>query len=612
VAATSSTEVEPRRGASSESEEEASVHQVITTKSEPIIALDQQPTCISLYSELTFERSELARMASNFSQAIELNKHTTLLELQQNDPRLNPTDPSFDFRLWTRSLMLAMEEKRIKRPRVDVAIRNLKVIGARNDLRLHKTVGSALMTPIGFASISKRRQQQRKTILHDFNGIIKSGEMLLVLGRPGSGCTTTLKSISGHLEGAEIAPDSEIRYNGVPQAVYVKNLRGEVLYNQENEFDFPHLTVCQTLQFAAEARAPSQNIQGIPRQQYCKYVTEIALSIYGLSHARDTRVGDDYLRGVSGGERKRVSIAEMAVTGALVGAWDNSTRGLDAATALDFVRGLKTSAEIMGLTHVVALYQASQATYELFDKVTLLCEGRQIYFGPTTCASEYFELMGWERPPRMTTGDFLTSITNPSERKARKGYEMRVPRTAEEFERYWHHSLEYKHCLEELSNLGRNDGEGAAALQKFKAFHQGVQSKHTRPGYPYRISVAMQVRLCVRRAYQRMWNDKPSVVSKFVAQIVQGLIVGSIFYTTPNTTAAFFSKGSVLFCGVLVNTLLSVAEIPALFAQRKIVEKHAHYAFYHPAAEAFASVVADFPIKIITRSTILGFGRSCP
>lgn len=200
----------------------------------------------------------------------------------------------------------------------------------------------------------------------------------------------------------------------------------------------------------------------------------------------------------------------------------------------------------------------------------------------------------------MTICDFLTSVPNSSERKARKDYVSRVPRNPEDFERYWQHSLEYSQCLEELARTSKIDAEGAAALAAIQSFHEGVQAKYTRPQSPYRLSVPMQVRLCTRRAYQRMWNDKPATISKFMTQIIQGLIVGSIFYNTPNSTDAFFAKGSVLFCVVLVNTLMSVAEFPALFSQRKMVEKHAHYALYHPGSEAFASVVADFPIKVLT------------
>jgi ABC-type multidrug transport system permease subunit len=90
-----------------------------------------------------------------------------------------------------------------------------------------------------------------------------------------------------------------------------------------------------------------------------------------------------------------------------------------------------------------------------------------------------------------------------------------------------------------------------------------------------------------------------------IAQTVQALIVGSIYYNTPATTAAFFSKGSVLFCVVLVNTLMSVAEIPTLFAQRPIVAKHVQYALYHPASDALAGVIADLPIKWLI-STVFG------
>ena len=121
-----------------------------------------------------------------------------------------------------------------------------------------------------------------------------------------------------------------------------------------------------------------------------------------------------------------------------------STRGLDSATALKFVQSLRQGADITGSTHAVAVYQASQAMYDLFDKAVVLYEGRQIYFGPANCAKAFFEKQGWICPQRQTVGDFLTSVTNPLERTARKGMEDRVPRTPEDFERYWRQSSEYE------------------------------------------------------------------------------------------------------------------------------------------------------------------------
>jgi ABC-type multidrug transport system ATPase subunit len=107
------------------------------------------------------------------------------------------------------------------------------------------------------------------------------------------------------------------------------------------------------------------------------------------------------------------------------------------------------SSNLSGTVHLVAIYQASQAIYDQFDKAVVLYEGRQIYFGPCGEAKQYFIDMGWECPKRQTTGDFLTSVTNPSERKAREGFQGKLPRTPDDFEKYWKESPHYKALKEE-------------------------------------------------------------------------------------------------------------------------------------------------------------------
>lgn len=89
------------------------------------------------------------------------------------------------------------------------------------------------------------------------------------------------------------------------------------------------------------------------------------MAVFGISHTINTKVGDDYVRGVSGGERKRVSIAEVMLSQSSIQCWDNSTRGLDSATALEFARTLRLSSELMGTTAIVAMYQASQPAYDV-------------------------------------------------------------------------------------------------------------------------------------------------------------------------------------------------------------------------------------------------------
>jgi ABC-type multidrug transport system ATPase subunit len=121
----------------------------------------------------------------------------------------------------------------------------------------------------------------------------------------------------------------------------VSQFKGELAYNQEWDEHFPNLTVGQTLEFAAAARTPRVRLPNMTRAERIKHLVGVVMAAFGLSHTYNTVVGNDYVRGVSGGERKRVSIAEMALSGAAISAWDNSTRGLDASAALSFVRSLR-------------------------------------------------------------------------------------------------------------------------------------------------------------------------------------------------------------------------------------------------------------------------------
>lgn len=288
------------------------------------------------------------------------------------------------------------------------------------------------------------------------------------------------------------------------------------------------------------------------------------------------------------------------MAGAPVGAWDNSTRGLDSASALEFAKALRVSANLTGSSHAVAIYQASQAIYDVFNKVIVLYEGREIFFGPCNKAKEYFIEMGWDCPSRQTVGDFLTSVTNPQERKAREGMDNQVPRTPDDFEQYWKKSPHYEQLKKEILEYCEEYPVGGEAEKDFDATKRLRQAKHVRPKSPYVISIPMQVKLCVKRAYQRIWNDKPSTLTTVIGRIFMSLIIGSIYFGTPNASAGFQSKGAALFFAVLMNALISITEINSLYDQRPIIEKQASYAFVHPFTEALGGIVADMPVKFVS------------
>ncbi|KAK6537823.1 hypothetical protein TWF694_010726 [Orbilia ellipsospora] len=516
------------------------------------------------------------------------------------NPRLQPGNERFNPKAWLKSIisLTARDPEKYPSLRLGVSFKNLSAHGFGSATDYQKNVGN-----IGFSFLERAVTIGRKRkiqILRDFEGLVKSSELCVVLGRPGSGCSTFLKTIAGDTYGFYLSDETVINYQGIPMEKMHKAFRGEVIYQAETDVHFPQLTVGQTLKFAALARAPRNRMGGITREEYADHIKDVVMAAFGLSHTEDTNVGNDFIRGVSGGERKRVSIAEVAVSGAPIQCWDNSTRGLDSANALEFIRTLRLSAELTGSTALVAIYQASQSAYDQFHKAIVLYEGRQIYFGPTGEAKQFFEDMGFECEDRATTADFLTSLTNPAERRIRPGFEDRVPRTPDEFAQRWKESDARKRLLEEIAEFEAENPLGKESIDRFKQVRNVVKSKNVSANSPYTISFPMQVKLCMTRGFQRLRGDLSLAFTAIFGNGIMALIVSSVFYNLQPNTGSFFARGSLLFFAVLLNGFSSALEILTLYAQRPIVEKHDKYALYRPSAEAVSSMIVDMPQKLLS------------
>jgi ATP-binding cassette subfamily G (WHITE) protein 2 (PDR) len=327
------------------------------------------------------DRQELVRVATTLSRrrssvAVPHPIASQLGDIPEYDTALDPAHEKFDLQKWLKHFVEQLREQGLMQRHAGVVFRDLDVSGSGSALQIQQTVLSTLTAPLRPQNFLRFGKKQHKQILHNFNGLIKSGELLVVLGRPGSGCSTLLKSLCGELHGLALGEKTNIYYNGIPQKQMQKEFKGDAVYNQEvsphehratlttathtnsflfvvrlvgangclihafsrphmNKLDtnlcfsaqvdkhFPHLTVSETLEFAASARTPSHRIDNMPRREFCQYVTRVVMATFGLSHTSNTKVGDDFVRGVSGGERKRVSIAEMVLAGSPFCAWDN-------------------------------------------------------------------------------------------------------------------------------------------------------------------------------------------------------------------------------------------------------------------------------------------------
>lgn len=521
------------------------------------------------------------------------------------DSQIHPSSEHFNARAWAKAMLHTQLHDPNAPPTrtAGVAFSNLNAHGFGSDTDYQKSVGNVWLEGPGLARKLMGNKGRKINILQNLDGVVEAGEMLVVLGPPGSGCSTFLKTIAGETHGFFIDENSTINYQGIGAEQMSKDFRGEAIYTAEVDVHFPMLTVGETLYFAAKARAPRHIPGGATVDQYAEHMRDVIMAMFGISHTINTQVGNDIIRGVSGGERKRVSIAEASLSKAPLQCWDNSTRGLDSANAIEFCKTLRMETEINGATACVAIYQAPQAAYDVFDKALVLYEGRQIYFGPTTEAKQYFVNMGFDCPDRQTDADFLTSMTSPLERLVRPGFEDRVPRTPDEFAQRWRDSPDRAQLMRQIEEYNRKYPVGGEQLEKFKQSRKAQQAKGQRIKSPYTLSYSQQIQLCLWRGFRRLMADPTITLTQLIANSVMALIISSVFYNLPSDTSSFYSRAALLFFAILMNAFGSALEILTLYAQRPIVEKHSRYALYHPSAEAFASMLTDMPYKILNAIT---------
>lgn len=168
-------------------------------------------------SELTRLASRLTPRSSSylFSRDQPSSKQHKVDELQDDGGVLDPTYSQFDVYEWAKKMIQTGYEKSIKQRKAGVLFQNLNVYGSGPALSLQKTVGSLIMAPINFSMSSIFGKKSKRTILRQFDGVLRSGEMLIALGRPGSGCSTLLKTISGDLHGLDMDKHSVIQYSGI-------------------------------------------------------------------------------------------------------------------------------------------------------------------------------------------------------------------------------------------------------------------------------------------------------------------------------------------------------------------------------------------------------------
>ncbi|BFI42905.1 ATP-binding cassette, subfamily G (WHITE), member 2, PDR [Marchantia polymorpha subsp. ruderalis] len=504
--------------------------------------------------------------------------------------QMNPEEDNEKFLAKLRS---RIDRVSIDLPKVEVRYENLTVdadvqVGTRALPTLTNTMLSIAEMILETLRIM-RRKKTKLEILENVSGILKPGRMTLLLGPPGSGKTTLLLALAGQLD-TKLRTSGTITYNGHTLSEFKP--RKTAAYISQTDLHSPELTVRETLQYSARFQGigsryelltelvkrekelgihPEPDVdafmKGVSTSEVSyDLVTEYIMKILGLDICADTLVGDQIVRGISGGQKKRVTTGEMLVGPMKTLFMDEISTGLDSSTTYQIIKCLGQFAHVIESTIFISLLQPAPETYELFDDLVLISDGKLVYHGPRDSVLEFLETCGFRCPERKGVADFLQEVTSRKDQ-----------------EQYWiDKSKPYRFVTV---------GEFSEA---YKRFHVG-QAMAEELKIPYDKSKSHKAALIFSQWSMPKWDllkvmfDREVTLLKRSSFIyifkssqlaLQALIATSAFFRTRMhhrtvndaqimSGALFFSIVSVMFNGFAETTMI-VTRLPVFYKQRSM------------------------------------------
>ncbi|KAI3737596.1 hypothetical protein L2E82_27605 [Cichorium intybus] len=449
------------------------------------------------------------------------------------------------------------------------------------------------------------------TILDDVSGVIKPKRMTLLLGPPSSGKTTLLLAMAGKLA-KEIKSSGKVTYNGHELHEFVPERTSA--YISQNDVHIGEMTVRETLAFSARCQGVGANYEMLAELsrrekeanikpdpdidifmkaaasagQEASVVTDYTLKLLGLDICADTMVGDQMIRGISGGQRKRVTTGEMIVGPSKVLLMDEISTGLDSSTTFQIVKSLKQFLHILEGTAVISLLQPAPETYDLFDDVILLTDGKIVYEGPRENVLEFFESMGFKCPDRKGVADFLQEVTS---QKDQKQYWMRRDQpyrfvTAKEFAEAY-----------QSFHVGRKLGEDLGKPYDKTKSHPAALTTEK-----YGLNKKELLKACTDREVLLMKRNSFVYFFKFFQLLVMSLITMTVFFRTEMHKGSTEDGGmytGALFFGVVVIMFNGMSEISMTIAKLPVFYKQRGFLFYPSWSYALPSWVIKIPVSFL-------------
>ncbi|KAM6578565.1 hypothetical protein CsatB_030402 [Cannabis sativa] len=484
----------------------------------------------------------------------------------------------------------------VKLPTVEVRYKNLRI-----DAECEVVHGKPLPTLwnsfksmiFGFTKIPGLGSAKAKiSLFNDVSGIIKPGRLTLLLGPPGCGKTTLLKALSANLD-SSLKLTGEISYNGYKVEEFVPEKTAAYV----SQFDqlIPEMTVRETLDFSARCQgvgSRAEIMKEVSRREKEAGIVpdpdiDTFMKILGLDICADTWIGDAMRRGISGGQKKRLTTGEMIVGPTKALFMDEITNGLDSSTAFQIVACIHQLAHITDCTVLVSLLQPAPETFELFNDLILISEGNVVYHGPRDQVLEFFEGCGFRCPERKGVADFVQEVISKKDQ-----------------EQYWYSTEKaFRYVsVEEFSKKFKASRFGKKLDEDLTQPYDKSQGHENALSFSvYSISKWELLRTCASRELLLMKRNSFVYIFKTSQLIIIAFMTMTMFLRTRmevDVVHANFYMGA-LYYALSILFLNGIPEMSMTIQRLNIFYKQKELRFYPAWAYAIPAALLKIPLSLL-------------
>jgi len=436
-------------------------------------------------------------------------------------------------------------------------------------------------------SVKSKKKGERLILDGSIKGEVSPGRMLAIMGPSGSGKSTILSAITGSIKSNSKMSLSGRRY--VNDLLLTGDSSLPCAFVQQEVNFFPYMQVRETLDFRAELK-----LGRIMSKRARDELIDELLETLSLTKSANTTVGNAKVKGLSGGERKRLSIAcEMISTPNLI-ILDEPTSGLDSSQAEQIIKTLRDLAD-SGKTIITVIHQPSQKLLSMFDDLLLVSEGRQMYFGPVREVRSYFDKLGFKCPQETGTAEHIIECISPGKDSGKSSplsFQERLDMIADK-------ASQQANALNLRSSKGQDEIKTKSQAIKLKRL-SGISNK--RPV----VSIFRQFRALFKRAFKDVFRAKGPIILKILQQVTVAIVYGGIYKLSMNQ-ASIMDRVGLLSLVVIGTVNMSLASTIRSFPKEKaIISPEILDNLYGTAPYFVAKLLAEFPL-IATYSSLFSF-----